>query len=140
MELQTSYPELWISNLLSWIVFIPMIGMGVILCLPKHSIETVKKVALIATFIPLVLATYLYFGAFDKGTAALQLIERFSWRLAPPLAAMLCVGTVGELMGYWFGPGESATAKTTYEFERRKMVQPEVIAQEKIRPRTTRLE
>jgi len=90
---------------------------------------------LLAPLIPLVRASRLLPHAERIG-----LIERFSWKLAPPLAAMLCVGTVGELMGYWFGPGESATAKTTYEFERRKMVQPEVIAQEKIRPRTTRPE
>ena len=79
MELQASYPEGVFSNLLSWIVFIPLIGTTVILCLPKRSIQMVKNVSLIATFIPLVLATYLYFGAFDKGTAAIQLVERFSW-------------------------------------------------------------
>ena len=52
MELQTTYPEGVPSNLLSWIVFLPMIGMAVIICLPKHSIDLVKKVSLIATGIP----------------------------------------------------------------------------------------
>ncbi|MCH2103830.1 MAG: NADH-quinone oxidoreductase subunit M [Planctomycetes bacterium] len=79
MELQASYPEGVFSNLLSWIVFLPMIGMAIILCLPKDAMETVKKVSLVFTGIPLVLATYLYFGVFDKSTSALQLVERFDW-------------------------------------------------------------
>ena len=39
----------------------------------------VKKVSLVATGLPLALATYLYFSAFEKGTSALQLVERFDW-------------------------------------------------------------
>jgi NADH-quinone oxidoreductase subunit M len=68
-----------LSNLLSWIVFIPMIGMGIVMFLPKDAIGLVKKVSVIATSIPLALATYLYFSVFDKGTSALQLVERFDW-------------------------------------------------------------
>ena len=51
------------------------------------------------------------------------LLKRFSWKLLPPLTAMLVVGTVGELIGYWFGGGRSAVSKTVYEFERRHMVE-----------------
>jgi NADH-quinone oxidoreductase subunit M len=67
------------SHILSWITFIPLIGMAVILLLPKTSTSAIKAVALVATFIPLVLSTQVYFGMFDKGTAAYQLVERIDW-------------------------------------------------------------
>ena len=39
-------------------------------------------ISLVATGLPLVLATWLYFGLFDKSEAGLQLIERVPW-IAP---------------------------------------------------------
>ncbi len=67
------------EHLLSWITFIPLIGMVAILFVPRGNAALVKTVALIATGIPLVLATWLYFGLFDKGTGELQLVERVAW-------------------------------------------------------------
>jgi len=67
------------SHVLSWITFIPLIGMTAILMVPKQNMNLVKGIAAFATFIPLVLATQIYFGSFDKGDAAYQLVERFEW-------------------------------------------------------------
>jgi len=67
------------SHILSWITFIPLIGMALILCLPGKATAALKAVALVATFIPLVLATQVYFGAFDKHAAGYQLVERGDW-------------------------------------------------------------
>jgi NADH-quinone oxidoreductase subunit M len=67
------------SHILSWITFIPLIGMVVILLLPKTSTSAIKSVSLAATFLPLVLATQVYLGLFQKGTPAYQLVERFDW-------------------------------------------------------------
>jgi NADH-quinone oxidoreductase subunit M len=67
------------DHILSWIVFIPLIGMGVILCLPGKATAAIKGVSLVATFIPLVLATQVYFGMFDKGAGGYQLVERTNW-------------------------------------------------------------
>src|SRR5687767_2638742 len=67
------------SHILSWITFLPLIGMAVILCLPKNATGAIKGVALLATGIPLVLATQVYFGMFDKGAAGYQLVERVDW-------------------------------------------------------------
>jgi NADH-quinone oxidoreductase subunit M len=53
------------SQILSWIVFIPLIGMAAILLLPKSALGAVKGVALAATFLPMVLATKLYFADFE---------------------------------------------------------------------------
>ncbi len=67
------------EHVLSWITFIPLIGMAAILLVPKRSIGAVKAISLVATAIPLILATQLYFGWFTKGEAGLQLVERLDW-------------------------------------------------------------
>ena len=67
------------EHILSWIVFLPLIGMTAILFVPKTNVGGLKLVSLIATGIPLVLATWVYFGLFDKSEAGLQLVERVPW-------------------------------------------------------------
>jgi len=67
------------AQVLSWIVFIPLIGMAVILALPKTAMNAVKGVSLAATFLPLVLSTQLYFGGFDTTTANFQCVQQFDW-------------------------------------------------------------
>jgi len=67
------------SQILSWITFIPLIGMGLILLLPKSALSAIKGVSLAATALPLVLATWMYFGLFVKGTADLQLVQDVPW-------------------------------------------------------------
>jgi NADH-quinone oxidoreductase subunit M len=57
------------DHILSWITFVPLIGMAVILCLPGKATAAIKMISLVATFIPLVLATQVYFGMFQRGTA-----------------------------------------------------------------------
>ena len=57
------------EHILSWITFIPLIGMTVVICLPKQSVGLIKGVSLVATAIPLVLATWLY-TQFDPSSVA----------------------------------------------------------------------
>ena len=67
------------AQILTWITFIPLIGMTAILFLPKSSLGAIKGISLVATAIPLVLATWLYFGLFQKGSADLQFIQDVTW-------------------------------------------------------------
>ena len=67
------------NHILTWITFVPMIGMAVILFLPRTAIAAIKGVSLVATFVPLALATMVYFGMFEKGAAGYQLVERYDW-------------------------------------------------------------
>jgi len=67
------------ENLLSWITFLPLIGMAAILFVPRDNVALVKTIAMVATGIPFLLATWLYFGLFDKSSASLQLVERVMW-------------------------------------------------------------
>ena len=67
------------EHILSWITFIPLIGMTAILCVPRGNVALVKTLAMIATAIPLVLATWLYFGLFQRESAGLQYQEQIDW-------------------------------------------------------------
>jgi NADH-quinone oxidoreductase subunit M len=67
------------SQILTWITFIPLIGMAVILMLPKRALTAIKAVSLIATAIPLVLATLVYFLYFDKTRGDYQLVANVEW-------------------------------------------------------------
>jgi NADH-quinone oxidoreductase subunit M len=67
------------EHILSWIVFLPLIGMAAILLVPRTNTQLVKTISLVATGLPLALATWVYFGLFDKSEAGLQLVERASW-------------------------------------------------------------
>ncbi|MEM7305957.1 MAG: NADH-quinone oxidoreductase subunit M [Planctomycetota bacterium] len=60
------------DHILSWIIFLPLIGMTAILCVPKTNVSLIKTLSLVFTGIPLVLATWLYFGLFDKTTGEIQ--------------------------------------------------------------------
>ncbi len=67
------------DTLLNWIVFIPLIGMTVVLLTPKRSVGAIKLISLVTTFVPLVLATWLYFVGFDKGVVDYQFQFRTPW-------------------------------------------------------------
>ena len=81
------------EHILSWITFVPLIGMGLILFVPRMNVTLVKTLALAATAVPLVLATWLYFGLFDKQSSDLQLVEQVTW--IAPLRAQYYVGVDG---------------------------------------------
>ena len=81
------------DHILSWIIAFPLIGMAAILCTPKANTALIKNISLVATGIPLVLATWLYFGIFDKGEAGLQCQEQYSW--IPLIQAYYHVGVDG---------------------------------------------
>lgn len=58
------------SQILTWITFLPLLGMAVILFLPKTAMTAIKGVSVVATFIAMVLATKLYFVDFAHKSVA----------------------------------------------------------------------
>jgi len=67
------------DQILSWILFLPLIGMAAILCVPKQNTGLIKNLSLVFTGLPLVLATWLYFGIFDKADAGIQCYQERAW-------------------------------------------------------------
>ncbi|MFP6663717.1 MAG: NADH-quinone oxidoreductase subunit M [Deltaproteobacteria bacterium] len=66
------------ENVLTWIIFTPLIGAFAVLCLPKSLERFVKPLALAATVPPLLLAIGL-FCEFDRTTADMQFMQRMDW-------------------------------------------------------------
>jgi NADH-quinone oxidoreductase subunit M len=67
-----------VTNLLTLITFTPLLGMLVILLMPKPSKEALRTVTAAATFVPFALACFMW-AQFDTGTAGYQFVERIPW-------------------------------------------------------------
>ncbi|MBD3334290.1 MAG: NADH-quinone oxidoreductase subunit M [Candidatus Eisenbacteria bacterium] len=66
------------SGILSWMTFVPVIGMAAILVVPRERHQLIKMIAAAATAVSLVLAVVVFIN-FDRGTPELQFVERAVW-------------------------------------------------------------
>ena len=66
------------TSVLSLMIFIPIVGMAAILCIPSQADDLIKKVALSVTLPPLVLAIWL-FQHFNRATPDLQFVVKVPW-------------------------------------------------------------
>src|SRR5512139_3115354 len=64
--------------ILSYMTFIPLLGAGIILCLPRDGHQLIKWTALVATIPPLLLAVWL-FVHFDRSMPGFQFQQRAAW-------------------------------------------------------------
>ena len=64
--------------LLSLMIFVPLLGMVVVLLLPRESEELIKRVTLLFTFIPLILAVYLFID-YERSIGSSQYIANIEW-------------------------------------------------------------
>lgn len=67
-----------VSNILSWITFIPTLGALILIMLPSKSVKAIRTCAAIATGIPVLLAIQLFF-AFDRNNPGMQFVEKVTW-------------------------------------------------------------
>ncbi|MFQ6675844.1 MAG: NuoM family protein [Fidelibacterota bacterium] len=65
-------------NILSWIIWLPVIGIGVIMLLPREKETVIKTVAAVATGLQLWL-TVLLWTQFDQSHVGFQFQERLNW-------------------------------------------------------------
>jgi NADH-quinone oxidoreductase subunit M len=71
-------------GILSWITFLPVIGMVIVLLLPKNNKSAIRWASVAITAIQVVIAGFIYFH-FDKGMAGVntqegfQFLEKASW-------------------------------------------------------------
>jgi NADH-quinone oxidoreductase subunit M len=66
------------TNVLTWMIFLPLVGAVVVLCLPRNAHGLIKSVAAGFTVPPLLMGWWL-FENFDRTTAAMQFVARASW-------------------------------------------------------------
>ncbi|HUR27670.1 MAG TPA: NADH-quinone oxidoreductase subunit M, partial [Planctomycetota bacterium] len=80
------------SHGLTWIAFTPLLGALCVLAVPRQRTTWVRALALVATLVPLALASWMCV-AFERGTAEFQFVERADWLLS--LRAEYHVGVDG---------------------------------------------
>ncbi len=66
------------EHILSWMTFIPLIGMVVVLCLPGKAHNLIRWTSVIATLIPLILGVILFLN-FDRTSSSVQFVEHAPW-------------------------------------------------------------
>jgi NADH-quinone oxidoreductase subunit M len=66
------------SHILSWIIFFPLIGAGLLLFVPRRYPKIMKGIALVATLPPLWWVVQLYLQ-FDRSSEAFQFVEKLPW-------------------------------------------------------------
>ena len=64
--------------LLTLMIFVPLIGMIVVLCLPRNAEETIKRATLVFTLIPLILGVILLAG-YDRASEDSQYAVKMMW-------------------------------------------------------------
>ncbi|MCH7732753.1 MAG: NADH-quinone oxidoreductase subunit M, partial [Candidatus Marinimicrobia bacterium] len=65
-------------NILSWLIWLPILGSAVIILIPRDKADTIKFVAAVATGIQLLVAIVLW-TKFDSSTVGFQFTEKVSW-------------------------------------------------------------
>jgi len=79
------------TGVLTWITFLPIIGMVAVLAMPKGNDAPVKWIPAAVTFLQVVLAVWIYFN-FDKGMTGIntvegmQFVEKATWIDIPGLS------------------------------------------------------
>ena len=66
------------ENILTYMTFVPLAGMALVLMLPRDRHELIRWTALLATLPPLVMGVWL-FTNFDRSTDAMQFMVRHDW-------------------------------------------------------------
>ncbi len=66
------------EHVLTWITFLPVIGVGLILFVPATNKNLIRTVAAVFTGLQLLLAVYIYMN-FDASTAEMQFVVKKSW-------------------------------------------------------------
>ncbi len=66
------------TNLLTWMIFAPLIGAGLLLFIPSRRANWIRWIAAFSSGVPLLLSAQLFSG-FDRSEAGLQFVEKVSW-------------------------------------------------------------
>ena len=66
------------EHILSWLIFIPIIGMGVVLALPAQKHNWIRWTSVVATVVQLILAILLLIK-FDRSGDSFQFLEKYEW-------------------------------------------------------------
>ena len=66
------------ENILSLLIWLPIVGMGVIAFIPRDKNDLIRITAAVTTGLQFILTLVLW-GDFDKSVGSMQFVERFEW-------------------------------------------------------------
>jgi NADH-quinone oxidoreductase subunit M len=66
------------TNVLTWMIFLPVLGAIVVLCLPRNAANLIRGTATFFTIPPLIMAVWL-FQHFDRTTNEMQFVTKIPW-------------------------------------------------------------
>jgi NADH-quinone oxidoreductase subunit M len=67
-----------IPNILSILIFLPLVGALIILTIPNEHKNVIRSVAGITSFVTLIVSLFVWTG-FERGVSGMQLAENFTW-------------------------------------------------------------
>src|SRR5689334_13734191 len=66
------------TNVLTWMIFLPVLGAIVVLCLPRNAANLIRGTATFFTIPPLIMAVWL-FQHFDRTMNEMQFVTKIPW-------------------------------------------------------------
>jgi NADH-quinone oxidoreductase subunit M len=66
------------NHILSWMIFIPVIGAFILLFIPNDKHNLIRWTSVLITAIPLYMAIYIFIN-FDRTSASFQFVEHYKW-------------------------------------------------------------
>ncbi len=67
-----------VPNILSWLIFLPVIGAAAVLLIPRAQVNVIRWVSAVFTGVQLILAVQLLV-VFDRSTSSMQFVENVEW-------------------------------------------------------------
>ncbi|OEH85451.1 NADH-quinone oxidoreductase subunit M [Desulfuribacillus stibiiarsenatis] len=67
-----------IPNMLSWLIFFPLVGLIAVLLVPKNNHNLIRTIAVVTTIVTLILS-FMIWDAFDNQFNGIQLAESYQW-------------------------------------------------------------
>ncbi|MDD5660133.1 MAG: NADH-quinone oxidoreductase subunit M [Actinomycetota bacterium] len=100
-------------NILSALVFLPILGLILVMVLPKSAAGKAKVVSLVFAVLTVITAAYIWI-TFDKTNPSMQFVEKYSWvkgvniyyhlgvdGISLPIVVLICILTVLGILVSW---------------------------------------
>jgi NADH-quinone oxidoreductase subunit M len=82
---------------LSWIIFLPLLGLGIVALLPADKIAAIRRVSNIAVFLPFIYSAWVY-AAYDHVAGGFQFVQNVPWVVPFGISYHLGVDGINSLM------------------------------------------
>jgi NADH-quinone oxidoreductase subunit M len=86
-----------ISPHLSWILLLPLLGLGLLCLVPATSISLIRRISTIAVLLPFILSVWVY-SAYDHAAGGFQFVVNLPWVIPFGISYHLGVDGINSLM------------------------------------------